>query len=180
MAAALVVLVLVAGCADEPARSVGAAEPAGRLTVHPVLGTTDDRTLTDPDELDPEVDSSVADPDGGPALVIGPAALTGADVARAAAEPGQPEGPADAVTVEWTEDGAVRWSELTGRAACVPEGDPARRIVVLLDGEVVSAPVVSPAVQCDVGVVGGATQLTGSFTAQEAERIAAQLRPEGG
>lgn len=173
-------VLLVAGCADEPQPSTGAVEPAGRLSVHPVLGTTGDETLTDPDELDPTVDSSVRDPDGGAALVLGPAVLTRDDVARAAAEPGSAGGPADAVTVDWTDDGAVRWAELTGAAACAPPDDPTRRIAVLLDGVVLTAPVVSPAVQCDVGIQGGTTQLLGPFTSSDAEGVAASLQPGAG
>ncbi len=171
---------LGAGCADEPDRVADTSARAGRLTVHPVLGTAADETVTEPDELDPLAKASVRDPDGGAALVIGPAVLFGEHVAAAAAEPGRALGPADAVTLEWTDGGAVRWARLTGRAACAPPDDPKRRIAVLLDGVVLTAPAVSPAVECDVGVQGRTTQLLGPFTSLDAAQIAAALQPGAG
>jgi SecD/SecF fusion protein len=174
---ALVLLGGLLGCGDADGPTAGTA---GRLSVHPVLGTAAEETVTDPDELDPLAKASVRDPDGGAALAIGPAVLTREHVAAAAAEPGRPGGPADAVTVEWTDGGAVRWARLTGRAACAPPGDPARRIAVLLDGAVLTAPSVSPAVQCDVGVEGGSTQLLGPFGSLDAAQVAAALQPEAG
>lgn len=167
---------LLAGCAGAAGPATGTTGPAGHLTVHPVLGTTTDGPVTEPDELDPLAKANVRDPDGG-VLVIGPALLARQHVAAAAAEPGRAGGPADAVTLEWTDGGAVRWTRLTGAAACAPPGDPARRIAVLLDGEVLTAPAVSPAVQCDVGVQGRTTQLLGPFTSSDAEGIAARLQP---
>jgi SecD/SecF fusion protein len=175
--AVVVLVLLVAGCADESTDTAGAVEPTGRLSVHPVLGTTDAGAVTGPDELDPTAQSSVLDPDGGAALVLGPAVLSRDDVGSAAAEPSRPEGPPDALTVEWTGDGAVRWTELTGAAACAPPDDPTRRIAVLLDGVVLAAPVVSPAVQCGVGVQGATTQLLGPFGSSDAEAVAALLQP---
>ena len=177
---ALVLLAGLLGCGDAAGPTAGTAEPPGRLSVHPVLGTAAEETVTDPDELDPLAKASVRDPDGGAALVIGPAVLTREHVAAAAVEPSRPGGPADAVTVEWTEGGAVRWARLTGQAACAPPGDPARRIAVLLDGAVLTAPSVSPAVQCDVGIEGGSTQLLGPFPSSDAEGIAASLQPGAG
>ena len=176
----MLALLGVAGCADEPDRVAATGGPAGHLTVHPVLGTTTDGPVTGPDELDPLAKANVRDPDGGAALVIGPAVLTRQHVAAAAAEPGRAGGPADAVTLEWTDGGAVRWTRLTGAAACAPPGDPARRIAVLLDGEVLTAPAVSPAVQCDVGIEGGTTQLLGPFPSSDAAGIAARLQPGAG
>ncbi len=169
-------LVALVGCGSAP----GQAERTRSLSVHPVLGTAADETVTEPDELDPAARASVRDPDGGAALIIGPAVLTRQHVAAAAAEPGRSGGPADALTLEWTDGGAVRWARLTGRAACAPPDDPARRIAVLLDGAVLTAPSVSPAVQCDVGVQGTVAQLAGPFGSLDAAQVAAALQPGAG
>jgi SecD/SecF fusion protein len=172
--------VALIGCGSAPGSTTGTDERAGHLSVHPVLGTAGDETVTDPDELDPAARASVRDPDGGAALVIGPQVLTRQHVAAAAAEPGQAGGPADALTLEWTDGGAVRWARLTGAAACAPPDDPTRRIAVLLDGVVLTAPSVSPDVQCDVGVQGPVAQLLGPFGSLDAAQVAAALQPAAG
>jgi hypothetical protein len=45
---------------------------------------------------------------------------------------------------------------------------------------VLTAPAVSPGVQCDVGIEGGTTQLLGPFPSSDAAGIAARLQPGAG
>ena len=42
----------------------------------------------------------------------------------------------------------------------------------MLDRTVISSPQVDPSVQCEVGIVGGSTSITGSYTPQEAQELA--------
>ncbi|MEU3610459.1 protein translocase subunit SecD [Streptomyces sp. NPDC035033] len=158
-----------------------AAEVIGRtaqLTFHAVTGTTGGpaeepaadgaRTLADPD----------AAPGSGGFLALAAPALTGDGVKSADAV-------LDTTTAHgWTVDLALRdraaadWARLTGEAACAPAGDPARRIAIVLDDRIVSAPAMQADVPCGSGITGGSTRITGGFSAQEARDLAALV--EGG
>ena len=75
--------------------------------------------------------------------------------------------------------GARLWSETTRfdvRIAEVANPRPGDRIV--LDGEVISSPEVNEGVGCNVGIRGGATDITGNFTPTESKDLAALI--EGG
>lgn len=143
-----------------------AAEVLGRtaqLSIHPVLGSsTPGPATTLPDE-------------DGAAVRIGPPEITGEGVtgARAGADP---QGVGSVVAVDF--DNPDQWSGLTGRAACATPGDPARRIAIVLDDRVISSPQVDPSVVCEVGIMGGSTQINGQFSRAEARELAALI--EGG
>ena len=141
-----------------------AAEVVGRtaqLTVHPVLAGADGgREL--PDER-------------GAPVRVGAAALTGDAIADATATTDR-YGVAWLVDLRLKDSGGRTWQELTGRAACVPPGDPARRVAIVLDDRVISSPQVDPAVTCGVGIAGDATSITGSFTQAQAQDLAALVK----
>ncbi|GHA92700.1 protein translocase subunit SecD [Streptomyces termitum] len=156
-----------------------AAEVIGRtaqLTFHAITGAT-----AGP-EAKPAADGSrvLPDPDAAPGtfLALAAPALTGDGVKNADAS-------FDAATARgWTVDLSFRdgasaaWAELTGAAACAPAGDPTRRVAIVLDDRIVSAPAMQTGVPCGSGITGGSTQITGGFSAQEARDLAALV--EGG
>jgi SecD/SecF fusion protein len=131
-----------------------------QLTFHPVLraagGTTTD--------------------ENGQPLDLGPAALTGEGVKDAGAALDAQFGTSRYVGIDFTGSGDRAWTKLTADAACAPPGDPGRRIAIVLDGDVISSPQVDPSVRCGVGIVGGRTQITGSFNAKEAADLAALIK----
>ena len=148
-----------------------AAEVIGRtaqLTLRPVLrpaGTA---------PADPAAGELVfPDEDGNP-LLLGPAALSGRQVEGAQAVVEPPNG--WQVAVDFAGDGAQAWRRLTAQAACAPPGDPARRVAILLDDQVISSPQVGPEAACEVGFAGPAMRITGSFTADEARELALLIR----
>lgn len=110
--------------------------------------------------------------ESGVRLRLGPAALTGKDVEEAAARFDAQTGAGWHVTVDFKGSGGAAWARLTGDAACHAPGDPARRVAVVLDDTVISSPQVDPSVSCGSGITGGATQITGSFDAEEAKELA--------
>ncbi|MFI1408624.1 protein translocase subunit SecD [Streptomyces sp. NPDC020707] len=139
-----------------------AADVLGRtaqLTFHPVLDTEPD---TDPGTVD-------SDESGRP-VRLGPSALTGADVDSAEARIDAQSGAGWFVGIEFKGAGDA-WAELTGRAACHPAGDPARRVAIVLDDKVISSPQVNSSVACRTGITGGSTQITGSFSQEEAREL---------
>lgn len=154
-----------------------AAEVIGRtaqLTVHPVTGVTDkkgeaeaaedgSRTLPDPDQK-------------GAYLTLGPTALTGEGVKDAEARLDQQALAGWTVNLSFRGQAGKDWARITGEAACAAQGAPERRVAIVLDGKVLSAPAVNPSVACDVGITGGSTQITGGFDKDEANDLAALIK----
>ena len=78
-------------------------------------------------------------------------------------------------------DGGKIWADITGKAACQPVDTPQRLIAIVLDNEVISAPQVDPNggnQLCNIGMAGGSSTITGTFTETEAKDLAALI--EGG
>ena len=118
---------------------------------------------------------TILDEQGQP-ILIGPAALTGEGVGDAAAQVDQQTGTGRFVSIDFRGDGGREWERLTGAAACNPPGDPQRRVAIVLDGQTITSPQVDPSVQCNVGIQGGSTQITGSFTQEEAQELAVLIK----
>ena len=58
-----------------------------------------------------------------------------------------------------------------------PPGDPTRRVAIVLDDQVISSPQVDPVRRrARSGIPGGTTQITGTFTADEAKELAVLIR----
>ncbi|WP_214109352.1 protein translocase subunit SecD [Acrocarpospora catenulata] len=144
-----------------------AAEVIGKtaqLSIHPVLGQADTAGQ----------DGQVLADESGVPLRLAPAAITGDGVTDAGARTDPQQGPGWFVTVDFRD--ARTWQELTGAAACESPGDPRRRTAIVLDNEIISSPQVHTSVGCGVGIPGGSTQITGSFTAKEAQDLAMLIK----
>jgi preprotein translocase subunit SecD len=97
---------------------------------------------------------------------LGPVAVRGTEVSEAeAANDEQSNG--WYVKLDFTSAGAMKFADVTGRLA--QQMAPQNQFAIVLDGVVVSAPSVSAA------ITGGEAQISGSFTKQEAQQLAAQL-----
>jgi len=108
-----------------------------------------------------------------------PAALQGSDISGSTAEFDQ-NGAGWQVQLDFTTAGGAAFADLTGRISVLQ--DPANQLAVLVDGAVVSHPYVSQA------ITGGQAVISGSFSKEEAQELAAQfatpalpadLRPSG-
>ncbi|WP_052509708.1 SecDF P1 head subdomain-containing protein [Kitasatospora griseola] len=99
-------------------------------------------------------------------LALGPVAVKGADIAKSAAV-------FDDRSAKWgidltfTATGATDFTTLT--TALVTEPDPANQFAIVIDGAVASHPAVMQT------ITGGQALITGSFTHDEAQTLAAQL-----
>lgn len=80
------------------------------------------------------------------------------------------------VTVDFRSGDGEEWTKLTGEAACYQPGDPRRRVAIVLDGEIISSPQVNETVACNVGLPRDSTQITGSFTPEEAQNLATLIK----
>lgn len=131
--------------------------------------TTGEQPVISEDPTDPNAYAVLQD-DQGQAYLVGPAGATG-DVfendAQAEVSNGQ------WVVVVSLRDGAAgedQWNALTTQCFNRAEVCPTGQIAIVLDGTVISAPVVQEAV-----FTGGSVQITGDFTQQEAEDLAKVL-----
>ncbi|MFF9486367.1 protein translocase subunit SecD [Streptomyces sp. NPDC014676] len=150
---------------QDPRKAADVLGRTAQLSVHPVLGTA-----TGSDEARKEGERVLPDEQSGERLRLAAASLTGQDVEDAEALFDQQSGAGWHVTVDF-EDGKG-WAKLTGEAACHPAGDPQRRVAIVLDDKIISSPQVDPSVACGTGITGGSTQITGSFTNDEAKELA--------
>ncbi|MEO3977944.1 protein translocase subunit SecD [Streptomyces sp. CAU 1734] len=152
-----------------------AAEVIGRtaqLTFHPVKEATAGPAST------AAADGSrvLADPDtAGGFLSLAPPALTGEEVKDAEAVLDTQGGLGWTVDLTFRGDGD-KWAGVTGAAACAQPGDPARRVAIVLDGAIVSAPGMEGSVPCGAGITGGSARITGDFGGDEARDLAALVK----
>jgi preprotein translocase subunit SecD len=91
-----------------------------------------------------------------------PTGLTGADLKRAQVVFGQGRGGEVAVEIEFTGEGAQKFSEITKR-------NIGRQLPIFLDDQIVSAPVVQE------HIATGKSVISGGFTTEEAKSLAVQL-----
>ncbi|MFF0559935.1 protein translocase subunit SecD [Streptomyces sp. NPDC004266] len=153
-----------------------AAETIGRtaqLTFHAVTGAA--RGPAGPAAADGT--RVLADPDApGGFLALAAPALTGDGVKSAEAVLDTATGRGWTVDLAFHGRAADGWARLTGDAACAAPADPARRVAIVLDDRIVSAPGMQAGVPCGAGIGGGSAQITGGFSAQEARDLAALVQ----
>ncbi|MFE2814922.1 protein translocase subunit SecD [Streptomyces nigra] len=152
---------------QDPTEAADVLGRTAQLTFHEVLGTAADEDGTMAGDEHPRI---VKDESGQP-LRLAAAKLTGKDVEEAAARLDQQGGAGWHVALDFKGSGDG-WARLTGEAACHPAGDARRRVAIVLDDKVISSPQVDPSVGCGTGITGGSTQITGSFTVDEAKELA--------
>ncbi|WP_345668874.1 protein translocase subunit SecD [Streptomyces similanensis] len=155
---------------QDPKQAAEVLDRTAQLTVHPVLGPAVAGQGTAAEKE--AAGERVLPDESGQRLRLAATALTGEDVKGAGARFDAESGAGWHVTVDFDRAGRERWAELTGRAACRPAGDPARRVAIVLDDRIISAPQVDPSVACGTGIAGGSTQITGAFDDGEARELA--------
>lgn len=157
---------------EEAQRAEERIGQTAKLSVHPVVAAAQGRNA----EPSKKANEVLRADDGG-FLEIGPSVLSGDQVRSADAELPQNE-VNYVVSLRFTGAGGDAWADVTGKAACNQPGDPKRRVAIVLDDRIITAPEVNPGVGCDVGIRGGSTQITGNFTITEAQDLATLI--EGG
>ncbi|MEV7106120.1 protein translocase subunit SecD [Streptomyces atroolivaceus] len=151
---------------QDPRQAAEVIGKTAQLSFHEVRGTgTGERgeQTTLPDEQ-------------GGSLDLGPVRLSGAGVKDATAAFDAQQGTGWSVSLDFHKDAGQEWKRLTGDAACNPAGDERRRVAIVLDEKVISSPQVDPSVGCKVGLPSGSTQITGSFSADEARDLALLIK----
>jgi SecD/SecF fusion protein len=155
---------------DDPDAALEVIGRTAQLTFHPVLESV-------PTGTEPETEGALVLPgEPGEDLVLGPTAVSGDQVESAAAIFDTQGSGLWAVSINFLPEGEEQWAQLTADAACAPPGDPTRRIAIVLDESVLSSPGVASSVQCDVGITGGETLITGNFDEESAGELALLVR----
>ncbi len=154
---------------DDPDQALEVIGRTAQLTFHAVLESIATGTAPDEDASD----DLVLPGEPGEDLVLAPTAVSGEQVESAAA---LFDSRGWAVSINFLPEGEQQWAELTAEAACAPLGDPSRRIAIVLDRTVLSSPQVSESVQCNVGITGGETLITGNFDEESAGELALLIR----
>ncbi|MFE0804634.1 protein translocase subunit SecD [Streptomyces sp. NPDC058812] len=99
--------------------------------------------------------------------VLGPAAVDGTDVDDSEAVFNTQTAAGWTVTMKFTDDGAKKFADITGKLA--QNQSPQNQFAIVLDNEVVSDPYVSQA------LTGGSAEISGSFDQEEAQGLANML-----
>ena len=155
---------------EDPDEALEVIGRTAQLTFHPVLEAV-------PTGTEPTTEGDLVIPgEPGEDLVLGPTAVSGEQVENAAAIFDSQGSGLWAVSINFLPTGEEQWAQLTAAAACAPVGDPTRRIAIVLDESVLSSPGVSPSVQCDVGITGGETLITGNFDEETSNELALLIR----
>ncbi len=152
--------------AQEAEDKIGAT---AKLTIHEVVATAQ------PDAEPSKKDNLVLPSDQGDTLEVGPTVIEGEEVTGASSVQ-RDQSVEWVVAIDFNGKGGDTWADITGKAACNPSGDPKRRIAIVLDGEIISSPEVNTGVGCNVGIRGGSTDVTGSFTSAESKDLAALIQ----
>lgn len=166
------IIVELPGVTD-PEQALEVIGRTAQLTFHPVQGVAQRQPKQSDDNIS---DGAVLPDEGGGFLRLGPAALTGDAVGDAEAVVDTQAGANWQVSVSFRDEGGNQWTEVTAEAACAPVGSPQRRVAIVLDDRVISSPEVDPSVQCDQGISGGPTSITGGFSGEEAKELALLIR----
>jgi preprotein translocase subunit SecD len=162
---------------------VAPSDPKNKQDPFKAVDCTKPETYTTSDNPDKEVVLCARDEAGqlrpnasSPKLLLGKVALGGTDISSARPQLAT-AGQAGVTTGQWETQlnfngrGGDRFRDLTGKAACNPEGDPKRNIAITLDAVVINYPPVASDVQCNQGISGGSAVITGQ-TQAEAQNLA--------
>ena len=159
---------------EDPRQAVEVIGQTAQLEFHPVLSAAAPEPEPEPTPT-PDADGTIVlNDEFGRALRLGPSPVAGDAVRRATAVLDSATG--WHVSIDFERAGGRRWEELTGAAACSPDGDPTRMVAIVLDNRIISAPQVGLDVACNEGITGGTTVITGNFEEDEAKELALLIR----
>ncbi|MFD7971906.1 protein translocase subunit SecD [Streptomyces clavifer] len=160
---------------QDPRQAADVIGKTAQLSFHAVQGPGTEEKTEEEGDAAPQDGPTLPDEQGG-LLDLGPVQLSGAGVKDATASFDAQQGTGWSVALDFHKDAGKKWTDLTGEAACNPAQDERRRVAIVLDGKVISSPQVDPSVGCKVGLPSGSTQITGSFSADEARDLALLIK----
>lgn len=152
-------------------------------TTTPNTTTTSPTTTTAPASAPPATTSQqdqegaiTATDDSGTAYSLGPAVVKGDGISGAQANPPDQNHTEWYLTVDFKGEGAKNWTKLTAEEACKPSTDVSRQSAFVLDGKIIQMSGPASTIQCNVGITGDTTEISGGFTAAEVKELALLIR----
>jgi preprotein translocase subunit SecD len=110
------------------------------------------------------------DQNGGSKYLLNKAIIEGTEIAGANAVAPTSTSPQWTVSLDFKSSGQATWARYTAQHnVTVTPNDPANNVAFVLDGKTISAPAIQ-------GTINGQTQITGSFTQDDAEDLANVLK----
>lgn len=152
--------------AADVATGPGSARRAATTTIAPTTIAPTDTTAPQQTEL-PEGQDILTDKDGSFVYLVGPVAATGEVFENDASAEIQNGSWAVVVTLRSGAAGEDQWNAVAAQCFNKAETCPSQQLAIVLDGEVISAPVVQ-----EPTFTGGSVQISGDFTEDEARQLA--------
>lgn len=156
--------------------SYGQATPETTTTAPPETTTT---TTPPADATPPGQDQTgaiTATDESGSSYNLGPALIKGDGIGGAQANPPDMNHTEWYLTVDFKGDSAKAWTKLTGEQACKPQSDITRQSAFVLDGKIIQMSGPAETIQCNVGITGNTTEISGGFTAAQVRELALLIR----
>ncbi|MFJ3442064.1 protein translocase subunit SecD [Streptomyces sp. NPDC086081] len=155
-----------------PSASGGSADAAGKLQEqYAKLDCTDEKTRSTVGDTAKASDPTLACGQNAQGqwqkYILGPAEVDGTDVDKAQAVLNTQTGAGWTVTMDFTDGGAKKFADITGKLA--QNQSPQNQFAIVLDGDVVSDPYVRQA------LTGGNAEISGNFNQQSAQELANML-----
>lgn len=152
--------------AADVATGPGSARRAATTTITPTTIAPTDTTAPQQTEL-PEGQDILTDKDGSFVYLVGPIAATGEVFENDASAEIQNGSWVVVVTLRSGAVGEDQWNAVASQCFNKAETCPSQQLAIVLDGEVISAPVVQ-----EPTFTGGSVQISGDFTEDEARQLA--------
>lgn len=152
--------------AADVATGPGSARRAATTTIAPTTIAPTDSTAPQQTEL-PEGQDILTDKDGSFVYLVGPIAATGEVFENDASAEIQNGSWVVVVTLRSGAVGEDQWNAVASQCFNKAETCPSQQLAIVLDGEVISAPVVQ-----EPTFTGGSVQISGDFTEDEARQLA--------
>ena len=152
--------------AADVATGPGSARRAATTTITPTSIAPTDTTAPQQTEL-PEGQDILTDKDGSFVYLVGPIAATGEVFENDASAEIQNGSWVVVVTLRSGAVGEDQWNAVASQCFNKAETCPSQQLAIVLDGEVISAPVVQ-----EPTFTGGSVQISGDFTEDEARQLA--------
>jgi len=152
--------------AADVATGPGSARRAATTTIAPTTIAPTDSTAPQQTDL-PEGQDILTDKDGSFVYLVGPIAATGEVFENDASAEIQNGSWVVVVTLRSGAVGEDQWNAVASQCFNKAETCPSQQLAIVLDGEVISAPVVQ-----EPTFTGGSVQISGDFTEEEARQLA--------
>jgi SecD/SecF fusion protein len=165
----------VPAATSTPATTAAPSAATSTTTASTSSSTTPGATTTT--TVEDQTKAITAADDNGTVYQLGPSVIDGNGISTADANPPDQNNASWYLTITFKGAGAKEWTKLTGQEACNPNAtDGTNQSAFVLDGKIIEVSGPASSVQCNVGITGNVTEVTGSFTEKQVKNLALLIR----